>query len=43
MELSYTRVGVWGDQFVNARMKFGEEMRGVGGMDTHALATGVVE
>ena len=30
-------IGVWGDQFVNARMKFGEEMRGVGGMDKVAF------
>ena len=30
-------VGVWGDQFANARMKFGDGMRGVGGMDKIAF------
>ena len=30
-------VGTWGDQFAPARAKFGQEMRGVGGMDKTAL------
>ena len=30
-------VGVWGDQFAPARQKFGNEMRGVGGMDKTAF------
>lgn len=30
-------VGVWGDQFAPARQKFGNGMRGVGGMDKTAL------
>ncbi len=30
-------VGVWGDQFEPARMKFGKEVLGVGGMDKTAL------
>ncbi|MBQ8758885.1 MAG: hypothetical protein IJZ20_04245 [Clostridia bacterium] len=30
-------VGVWGDQFENARKRFGKEMLGVGGMDKTAF------
>jgi uroporphyrinogen decarboxylase len=30
-------VGVWGDQFAPARVKYGKEMRGVGGMNKLVL------
>ena len=30
-------VGVWGDQFEDARKRFGKEVLGVGGMDKTAL------
>lgn len=30
-------IGTWGDQFENARNKFGRDMLGVGGMDKTAL------